>query len=160
MIAQPIDWPWTFKAWKAYQGFDDGVVAPVDDGRDLLLLADAGHEAVLNDADPQLFYILQLVQDLREQLVVVLALEVVGLDEDAGVLALDGITVGVLGGGVQSKLLKLVPGHAAVQVGLLVEGRRLLLLVQGFPEFFPGEVEWQLLKKEVALRLFGLLTHK
>jgi len=56
------------------QGLDDGIVAPGDNGVDVLLLVDAGHQAVPENAYPHLFDVLELIQDLREELVVVLAL--------------------------------------------------------------------------------------
>ncbi len=40
------------------QGLDDGIVAPGDDGVDVLLLVDAGHQAVPENDYPHLFDVL------------------------------------------------------------------------------------------------------
>ncbi len=40
------------------QALDDGIVAPGDDGADVLLLVDAGHQAVPENDYPHLFHVL------------------------------------------------------------------------------------------------------
>ncbi len=77
-----------------HQCLNDSIMTTTDNRRHLILFRDAGRQRVPDQADPRLLHFLQLIQHFRQQLVVILVLEVVGLDQHAGILQLERITVG------------------------------------------------------------------